>query len=123
MNLEQEEGRDWVMEGAREDGLADEELIELYGRISMVVIMNEEKYGYEIIGSGIGNNAFDYQVAMPKGEPLPNELSEIFFNKIGKEFKVTCKKSESENPDRKDEDMYFFEVQFKPGEEFGIKKQ
>ncbi|HDY90182.1 MAG TPA: hypothetical protein ENH82_18940 [bacterium] len=124
MNLEDAKNRTYVMVTAKEDGLADEELIELYGRISMVVLMNQRVWGYEVTGHGIGNNAFDFSIVVPQGSLMLDQLSNIFFNKIGSEFKVTCKKFELGEPGYvEDEEKYNFEVQFKPDEEFEIKKQ
>lgn len=124
MNLEEEDGREWVADGAREHGLADEKLIDLYSRISLVVYENEDKYGYECIGSGIGNNTMDFSIRMPKGHPLPEDLSLIFFNKIDTRFKVTCSKVEPKHSNYSEkEDQYSFKVRYKPNEEFEIKKQ
>lgn len=97
-----------VIEGAKKHNLASEDLIELYSRIQILIDDNQEKYNYECYGSGIGQNAFDFSIAVKKNNPLPTELLALFFIKIENKFKITCKKWD--NNDKPDIDRYQFKV-------------
>lgn len=75
---------------AKKHNLADDELIDLYDRITYIIYDLEENYDYECVASGIGNNEFDFTIKVKKNEKIPEKLTNIFFIGMSIKFKVGC---------------------------------
>ena len=94
-----------VVREAKKTNAVGRDLIDLYESISLEVYKNQEEKGYECIASGMGFGGIDWTITVPKGEKLPTALTNLFFNDMGLEFKVTCKKVEDDIYEI-DEDAY-----------------
>lgn len=105
-----DEDNQFVVDTAKTYKLADEELIDLYDKLQLLVYGNQEKYGYECSGSGIGFNQIDFSIIMPKGVLIPQELTALFFDDIDYEFKVECKRKPKGIYNDEVEDAYGFEI-------------
>lgn len=72
---------DFVVKNAKKYKLANDELIDLYSKIQMLVYNNQKKYKYKCSGSGMGENDINFNIVLPQGKKLPEQLTSLFFEK------------------------------------------
>lgn len=92
-----------VEEISAQHNLASCNLLNLYDKLSLLLEENSiksksipRKVGdFEVCGSGVGGGEIEFGITVPKEDPMPEFISDLFFSQIDSKFVVDYYESDA----------------------------